>query len=330
MLPAVLAAFAADLLLGSARIPPSEVLSLLLGGPGSNPGWAAIVLDLRLPKALTATLAGASLAVSGLLMQTLFRNPLAGPFILGISSAALVVLSMGAGTVGLLAGLGLIGDAAVTVASSLGAGAALALVLVAARRVSVLTLLILGMLLGYASSAVVTVLVHFADAERVQAYVLWTFGSFGGVTWNELPVLAPVLLVGLGLAWIAAKPLDALLLGEAHARSLGVAVAPARAVVLAATALLAGGVTAFCGPVAFLGVAVPHLVRGLLATARHRLLLPATALAGSLVALVADLLAQLPGSAAVLPLNAVTALIGAPVIAVVVLRRRGLESSFGA
>ncbi|MEM7355565.1 MAG: iron ABC transporter permease [Acidobacteriota bacterium] len=331
---AMVACFLASLAVGSARVPFDEVVTILLGGESERPAWSAIVRQFRLPKALTATLAGAALAVSGLLMQTLFRNPLAGPYILGVSAGAslgvaLVVLSVGAGASQMLAGLGLAGDLGLAAAASLGAGAALGLVLIAARRVSTLTLLILGVLFGYATSALVTVLIHFSVAERIQSYVTWTFGSFGGVTWSQVHILAPVLSVGLVLAYLAAKPLNALLLGESYAATMGVSVRRARLLILGSTALLAGGVTAFCGPIGFLGVAVPHLVRGLLRVADHRLLIPASALAGAVVALLSDLVAQLPGSHAVLPLNAVTALIGAPVIGVVILRRRALEASFG-
>ena len=322
-----------DLALGSAKVPLGDVLTVLTGGEASRPAWTNIVLQFRLPKTITALLAGSSLAVSGLLMQTLFRNPLAGPFVLGISSGAslgvaLVVLTTGAGSAGLLAALGLGGDLAVAVAASVGAGSALFLVLLVARRVSILTLLILGMLFGYATGALVTVLLHFAMAERIQAYVVWTFGSFGGVTWEELTVLAPALLLGLLASMALAKPLDALLLGEGHARALGVRVGPVRHGILVVTAVLAGAVTAFCGPIGFVGVAVPHLARGLWNTSAHRVLLPATALLGALVALAADLVAQLPGSSSVLPLNAVTALLGTPVIAWVVLRNRSVSASF--
>ncbi len=326
--------FAASLAAGSARIPFDAVLSILLGGEVEKAAWAKIVLQFRLPKALTAVLAGAGLSVSGLLMQTLFRNPLAGPYVLGISAGAslgvaAVVLSAGAGTAQLLSGLDLAGDLGLVAAASLGAAAALAVVLVAARRVSTLTLLILGVLFGYATSALVTVLMHWSVAERIRAYVTWTFGSFGGVTWDQLAVLAPALVAGVILAFLVSKPLNALLLGEGYARTLGLSVRRVRFAVLLAAALLAGGTTAFCGPIGFLGVAVPHLARGLFRTADHRVLVPGTALAGAAVALVSDLVAQLPGSQAVLPLNAVTALLGAPVIAVIILRRRGLEASFG-
>ncbi len=329
-----LACLVASVAVGSAKVPLSEVVTILAGGEAERASWRGIVLDFRLPKALTGALAGAALAVSGLLMQTLFRNPLAGPYVLGVSAGAslgvaMVVLSAGAGASQLLAGFGLAGDLGLVAAASAGSGAALGLVFLAAKRVSTLTLLILGVLFGYATSALVTVLVHFSLAERIQSYLTWTFGSFGGVTWSQLRVLAPVLAAGLALAAAASKPANALLLGESYAASMGVAVTRARYLILASTALLAGAVTAFCGPIAFLGVAVPHLVRGLLGSADHRLLIPASVLAGASVALASDLVAQLPGSRAVLPLNAVTALIGAPVIAGVILRRRHLEDSFG-
>ncbi len=330
---AMVACLLASLAGGSVSIPWLDVVQILAGGESDNPAWSGIVLRIRLPKALTASLAGAALAVSGLLMQTLFRNPLAGPFVLGVSAGAslgvaIVLLAVGAGTSQLLTGLGLVGDFGLVAAASLGSAAALALVMVAARRVSTLTLLILGVLFGYATSALVTVLIHFSLAERIQSYITWTFGSFGGVTWSQLQVLAPTLLVGLTLAFLAAKPLNALLLGEQYAASMGVAVTQARWLILVSTALLAGGVTAFCGPIGFLGIAVPHLVRGVFRVADHRILIPASILAGATIALISDLVAQLPGRQAVLPLNAVTALIGAPIIGAIILRRRSLEDSF--
>lgn len=326
--------FLLSLASGSVSIPADEVLSVLVGEGAAKASWETIVVQFRLPKASTAVLAGASLAVSGLLMQTLFRNPLAGPYVLGLSSGAslgvaLVVLTAGTAASRFLAGLGLAGQFGLVAAASLGAAAVLALVLLASRRVSTLTLLILGVLFGYAVGALVTVLVHFSLAERIQAYLAWTFGSFGSVTWSELAVLAPMLAAALALTFLMSKPLNALLLGERYAESLGLTVGRARLAILATTALLAGGVTAFCGPVGFVGVAVPHLARGLFRTSDHRVLLPGTALLGALVALASDLVAQLPGSASVLPLNAVTALLGAPVIIAVILRRRALEASFG-
>jgi iron complex transport system permease protein len=283
---------------------------------------------------LTAVLAGSALAISGLQMQTLFRNPLAGPFVLGINSGAslgvaLVVLSFGTATSGLLAALGFLGNFGIVVAASLGSGLVLFLVMIVARRVNNMTLLILGLLFGYATSAIVSVLLYFAIAERIQAYITWTFGSFGGVTWGQLQVLAPAVLLALAIAWLSAKPLNALLLGEAYARSLGLTVQRARFLILTSASILAGAITAFCGPIAFIGVAVPHLCRSLFNSSDHRVLVPATIMMGAIVALTADLIAQLPGSQTVLPLNAVTALIGAPVVAWVILRKRNLRATFG-
>ncbi|GAB4273713.1 MAG: iron ABC transporter permease [Candidatus Promineifilaceae bacterium] len=325
--------FFLSLAMGSVRIPVGDVLAILLGGTPTKATWATIVFKFRLPKALTAILAGSALAVSGLQMQTLFRNPLAGPFVLGISSGAslgvaLVVLSVGTAVSGLVASLGLLGNFGVVLAATLGSSLVLFMVMFAARRVNTMTLLILGLLFGYAVSAVVSILLYFAISERIQAYINWTFGSFAGVTWGQLQVLMPVILAAIAIGWASAKPLNALLLGETYARSLGLTVNRARFWVIMSASLLAGAVTAFCGPIAFIGVAVPHLCRSLFHTSDHRLLIPAVALMGGIVALFADLVAQLPGSNIVLPLNAVTSLIGTPVVAWVILRRRNLQASF--
>ncbi len=325
---------ALSLTLGSVRIPLGDILTILLGGEPARATWTTIVMDFRMPKMVTAVLAGSALAISGLQMQTLFRNPLAGPFVLGINSGAslgvaLVVLSVGTATSGLLATLGLLGNFGIIIAASLGSGLVLFAVMVVAYRVNNMTLLILGLLFGYATSAVVSVLLYFAIAERIQAYITWTFGSFAGVTWGQLQVLAPAVLLALAIAWLSAKPLNALLLGEAYARSLGLTVRRARFLILTSASILAGAITAFCGPIAFIGVAVPHLCRSLFNSSDHRVLVPATIMMGAIVALTADLIAQLPGSQTVLPLNAVTALIGAPVVAWVILRKRNLKASFG-
>jgi iron complex transport system permease protein len=331
----LLGAFLLSLAVGSVNIPLGEIVTILTGGQASRATWETIVLNFRLPKALTALLAGAALAVGGAQMQTLFRNPLADPYVLGISSGAslgVALVVMSAGTTGsvLVAGLGLFGDFGLAAAASLGAAVVLALVLVVARRVqSVVTLLILGLMFGYTTGALVSLLVYFSLADRVQIYLNWTFGSFGGVTWGQMPVFAPAILLGLAGAFLLIKPLNALLLGEAYARSMGVNVRRIRAGIVASTALLAGAVTAFCGPIGFLGIAVPHLCRGIFGTSDHGTLIPASALLGGIVALLADLVAQVPGSQVILPLNAVTALIGAPVVIWIILRRRSLQVSFG-
>jgi iron complex transport system permease protein len=328
----LLGVFLLSLAVGSVNIPLGDVLRILTGGEPARATWGTIVLDFRLPKALTALLAGAALGVSGLQMQTLFRNPLADPYVLGISAGAslgvaVVVLLTGTTGAVLLAGLGLAGDFGLVAAACLGSGIVLALVLLAAGRVrSVMTLLILGLMIGFMTGAFVSLLMYFSIADRIQRYIAWTFGSFGGVTWRQLPILAPAVLIGLLGAVALGKSLNALLLGEAYARSMGLNVQRARLGIIATTALLSGAVTAFCGPIAFLGIAVPHLCRTLFGTSDHRLLIPASMMMGGLVALVADLVAQATGSQIVLPLNAITALIGAPVVIWIVLHRRDVRA----
>lgn len=318
--------------LGSVDIPLRDIVAVLTGGEASKTAWTNIVLKFRLPKALTAMFAGAALAVSGLQMQTFFRNPLAGPFVLGISSGAslgvaLVVLSTGSLAFAINARLA--GDFGIALASSLGAGGVMFLVLVAARRVdSPTTLLILGLMFSYLTGALVSLLLYFSMAEQIQAYINWTFGSFGSTTWDQLRVFIPLIGIGLGLAMMLAKALNALQLGETYARSMGVSVQRARAGIILSTAILAGTVTAFCGPIGFIGIAVPHLSRSLLGRSDHRLLMPATMLIGAIVAGVAALVAELPGSNLVLPLNAVTALMGAPVVMWVILRQRNIHKAF--
>ncbi len=324
-----------SLAVGSVSIPVEQIITVLLGGEAERASWSNIILKVRLPKALTAMLAGAALGVSGLIMQTFFRNPLAEPFVLGISSGAslgvaLVVLS--AGTVGgvLLAGFGLTGDLLLAGAAALGAAAALIVVLSISLRVrSSLTLLIVGLMMGYLTSALVSLMLFFAIPERIQAYINWTFGSFASVTWEQLPILAGAVTSGLAIALAMTKPLNSLLLGEEYARSLGLNLMWTRLRLVSVTAILAGAVTAFCGPIGFIGVAAPHLCRSLFHTSDHRMLVPGSILMGALIALIAALVAEVPGRNLVLPLNAVTALIGAPVVIAVILRRRNLHQSFG-
>ncbi len=333
---ALLVAFAAfafllSLAIGSVRIPLDEVVRILLGGQASKDTWQTIILLFRLPKAITALLAGAALSVAGLQMQTLFRNPLADPFVLGISSGAslgvaLVVLGGTAASVSVFGRAAFLGEFGLVSAASLGAAAVFSLVMLIARRVqSAITLLVLGLMIGYLTGAVVSVLLYFALPEQVSAYVNWTFGSFGGVTWQQMRAFAPAALLGLGIGWFTVKPLNALLLGENYAASMGVNVRAARWWVTASASLLAGAVTAFCGPIGFLGLAVPHLCRALFGTSDHRVLLPAALLLGGGLALIFDLISQMPGARAALPLNVVTSAVGAPIVLWIVLRRQ----SFG-
>jgi len=316
---AVALLFILDLAAGSVRIPPIEALSALFGA-GENETWKSILGIFRLPKALTALFSGAALAVSGLVLQTLFRNPLAGPDTLGIGAGA----SVGAGLVVLVAGrsgstfigeLGLAGYSALALASALGAAAVLALILMISRRLaSNLTLLIVGILIGYFAGSILSLMVFFSSPQKVQIYLGWTWGSFGGVTRERLPVLLAFILLGLGLLLGKTKALDAILLGDRVAESIGVDTRATRRRILIAASLLAGAVTAFCGPVAFLGIAAPQGARRFFRSSSHRILLPASALAGSFLALLADDLAQVTAQGLVLPLNPLLALLGAPLI----------------
>ncbi len=330
----LLVAFGLSLSLGSVHIPLAGLFGVLTGEEVSSPAWAIIVHTIRLPKAITAVLAGAALSVSGLQMQTLFRNPLADPFVLGISAGAslgvaIVVLTVGSVGSVLIAGLGFLGDLSLAVAAIMGAAAVLGCVLLVSRSVqSVMTLLILGLMFGYATGAFVSILIYFSVPEQIQSYILWTFGSFGSVTWRQMPVLICAIFLGLLLAFLCIKPLNALLLGENYARSMGLNVKRIRLWVLISASVLAGATTAFCGPIAFLGLAVPHLCRSLLHTSDHRVLMPAVTCLGATLALLSDLIAHLPGSQFVLPLNAVTSLIGAPIVIWFILHRKNLGQAF--
>jgi iron complex transport system permease protein len=318
--------FVVDLALGSVRIPLSGVMDALLGS-SSDSAWTSIVLVFRLPKALTALAAGAALAVSGLILQTVFRNPLAGPDSLGIGAGAsvgvaLVVLTAGsAGGSAFLSGLGLAGYAILSIAASAGAFLVLLLILLFARRVeNGVTLLIVGLLVGYFAGSLVSLLVYFGSPQKVQVYLGWTYGSFSSVTARQLPVLLAAVAIGLALTARASKPLNALIMGDRFAESLGVRVKSTRTRVLLAAALLAGAATAFCGPIAFLGIAAPQAARRALRSSDHAVLIPGAALLGSIFALAADIASQTPGNGAILPINPLLALIGAPIILSLFLR----------
>jgi len=322
------AVFLLSLVIGSTSIPVSRVMMAFVRAPADRDAAAIIVETIRLPRSLTAMLAGASLGVAGLQMQTLFRNPLADPFALGISSGAslgvaLVVLGSGYGPATAFGtAMGMRGDALVTVAAIIGAAVVLGLVLIVSSRIAnPTTVLILGLMFGYAVSALVTVLVGASQPERLQQWAQWGFGSFSGVTWQRLRLFGPLTVCGVLIASATTKQLNALLLGENYARSMGLAVKRARLLTMLGASVLGAVVTAFCGPISFLGIAVPHLCRGLLGTSDHRVLVPAVVLMGAAVALVAQIVSLLP-SAGVLPLNAVTSLMGAPIVVVVLMRSR--------
>ena len=315
--------FALNLLLGSVSIPAEDVMRILLGDTCEKSSWRFIILESRLPQAITAMFCGASLAVSGLMLQTAFRNPLAGPSIFGINSGAglgvaLVMLFLGGGlSVG---SLQFSGFAAVLIAAFFGAMAVMAVIFFFSTLVrSHVMLLIIGIMIGYISNSAISLLNFFATDEGVKSYMVWGLGSFGGVSMANMPVFVGVSLFGLFGALLLIKPLNALLLGDRYAENLGVNIIAVRNWLLVVTGMLTAVTTAFCGPVAFIGLAVPHLARLLLTTDNHRQLLPATMLCGAMVALFCNLLCFLPGEGGVIPLNAVTPLIGAPVIIYVIL-----------
>jgi iron complex transport system permease protein len=319
-------ALLANLSLGSVYIPLKATLEILAGGEGGRESWGYIIWNYRLPKALTALLVGSGLSLSGLLMQTLFRNPLAGPFVLGVSSGASLgaaLLIMGASLLSGGASAWLVNDVSLAVASGLGSLVVLLTVLlVSARLKDAMALLIVGLMFGSITAALVTVLSYFAPAEQLQQYIFWSYGSLGNLGWSQLGLLGLFCLVGTGIGLGLVKALNALLLGEKYAQSLGISLSRTRAWIILGTGLLAGGITAFAGPIAFIGLAVPHLTRQLLKSQDHRILLPGVLLYGGILMLFCDLVAQLPFSAYVLPINAITSLVGAPVVIWLLVRRR--------
>lgn len=333
-----IALFALNLVVGSVKIPVTGVISVLFPRlsamlfPSSglvvaeHPSWQFIIMEARLPQALTAMLSGASLAVSGLMLQTAFRNPLAGPSIFGINSGAglgvaLVMLLLG-GSV-MTNAFTVSGFVAILLAAFTGAMLVTGIIFVCSSMVrNNIMLLIIGIMIGYLSSSAISLLNFFATEEGVKSYMVWGLGNFGGVSMAHMPVFASVTLVGLILSIALIKPLNALLLGEQYAENLGINTHRVRNILLLVTGLLTAITTAFCGPVAFIGLAVPHIARLLLTTDNHRQLLPATILTGAVVALLCNLLCYLPGETGVIPLNAVTPLLGAPVIIYVIIKNK--------
>ncbi|MBR7068316.1 MAG: iron ABC transporter permease [Bacteroidales bacterium] len=315
-----------DLVLGSVRIPMRDVLQSLLGYT-DNTLAQSIVSNYRLPKAITAILAGAALSVSGLLMQTIFRNPLAGPYVLGISSGAslgvaLVVLGSSA------LGLGFwVGQLGVVLAAMMGAMLVLLLILAVSMRIrDIMTILILGMMFGSAASAITSILQFFSDESSLKSYVLWTMGSVSGVSGDRLTLFAIIIAVGTVLALLLARPLNVLNLGENYAKTLGYNVISIRFLAFLSTSLLAGAAAAFCGPIGFIGLAVPHIVKISLRTSNHTALLPATLITGGNMLLLCDLLAQLPGSDLVFPINSMAALMGIPVVIYVIFKNKRIAA----
>lgn len=317
----LLLCFFANLNLGSVSIPISEVFGSVFGASDNY-----IIQNFRLPKAITAVLVGSGLGISGLMMQTLFRNPLAGPFVLGISSGASLGVAMvilGSGLFGGVIATLLLSKWSVVIAASLGSFLVLLAVLMVSSKVKdTMAILIIGLMFGSITAAVVSVLAYFSSAEQLQQYIFWGFGSLGNLSWGELSVFFGIYALGLLLTIVSIKALNTFLLGENYAKSLGLNIKQSRLIIIIATSLLAGTITAFAGPIAFIGLAIPHITRQLFNTSNHKILLPAVFLLGAIVMLICDSIAQLPTSDYTLPINAITSLIGAPIVVWLLVRQR--------
>lgn len=318
--------FILNISLGSVFIPFKQTLLALLNENTKNDAWKTIILNYRLPKAITAILVGSGLSISGLLMQTLFRNPLAGPFVLGISSGAslgVAILILGATFIGVNITAFAYTNWGLAIAASLGAFLVLSAVLLAAIKVrNTMSILIIGLMFGSLTAAIISVLAYFSSANQLQQYLFWSFGSLGNLTWHEISTFFMIFLIGLLLVIFIIKPLNSLLLGENYAKSMGVNIKLTRNITLISTSLLTGVITAFSGPIAFIGLAVPHLTKLLFKTSNHKTLIPAVAISGAIIMLICDSIAQLPNSEYTLPINAITSLFGAPIIIWLLIRKR--------
>jgi iron complex transport system permease protein len=321
-------AFLLDVFIGSVHIPLSEIWTALLNGPQTEDAISMIIWQSRLPRTITAMIAGIVLPVAGLLMQTFFRNPVAGPDILGISAGAslmVALVTMGAGAGGWLLGSNL----SLISASIIGSVGVLLLMLAIAHRMrDAVSLLILGLMLGTAISAVTGILQYFSGRDALKLFVMWTFGSLGGVNWQQLGFLIPAAIITLSGSWLMARSLNLMLTGDKYAQSLGLRLRTSRLVLILLAGLATGSITAYCGPIAFVGIAVPHLARMLWKTTNHNVLVPGSALLGAMVMLLCDILSQVPGSDLVLPINAITALMGAPFVIFLLMRNQGLKNYF--
>ncbi|WP_411767012.1 FecCD family ABC transporter permease [Winogradskyella sp. A3E31] len=321
----VVLCFLANLSLGSIHIPISAILESLFSR-ADNETWQVIITNFRLPKAITAVLVGSGLGISGLLMQTLFRNPLAGPFVLGISSGAslgVAIVILGSGLFGGILATYLISKWSIVIAASLGSLLVLFSVLAVSQKVrDTMAILIIGLMFGSITAAVVSVLSYFSSAEQLQQYIFWGFGSLSNLSWSELLVFFSIYAVGICMSIASIKALNVLLLGDNYAKSLGLNLKWSRLILIIATSLLAGTITAFAGPIAFIGLAIPHLTRQIFKTSNHKILLPAVFLMGAIVMLICDSIAQVPLSDYTLPINAITALVGAPVVIWLLVRQR--------
>ena len=325
LLIALVLLFLLDLFLGSVRIPFSEIVRILISGEGKEE-WVTIIYKFRFPKAITALLAGVALSVSGLQMQTVFRNPLAGPYVLGISAGAslgVAILMLGFSSLISASNILNIGNWAIVTAAWIGSGLILFLILMVSMRVrDIMTILILGIMFGSATTAVVSILQYFSHETALKAFVVWTMGSLGLVSREQLQVLSFSVIIGLVISFASVKLLNALLLGETYATSLGLNVKASRILIFVSTSILAGSITAFCGPIGFIGIAVPHIARMIFNTADHRILLSGTLVLGGILLLFSDIIAHVPGYDTILPINSVTALVGIPVVIWIIIQNR--------
>lgn len=326
LLVLLIVCFFINISLGSVYVPVKAVFNSLIGLQPEQESWQYIIVNYRLPKAITAILVGSGLGVSGLLMQTLFRNPLAGPFVLGISSGAslgVAFIILGSSVFGAAFAAFFMSKWSLVIAASLGSFLVLFAVLITSLKVrDTMAILIIGLMFASITASVVSVLSYFGSAEQLQQYIFWGFGSLGSLSWYELIIFSIIYGLGLLLSIASLKSLNTLLLGENYAKSLGLNIKKSRLIIIIATSLLAGTITAFAGPIAFVGLAIPHLTRQIFNTSNHKILLPAVFLFGSIVMLICDSISQVPNSDLTLPINAITALIGAPVIIWLLVRKR--------
>jgi iron complex transport system permease protein len=311
---------------GSVSIPFKDIFNSIFGGDVTKESWETIIINFRIPKAITAVLVGSGLSICGLLMQTLFRNPLAGPFVLGISSGAslgVAILILGSSVFGGFFLTNSVSNWSLPIAASLGAFLVLSAVIIAANKVrNTMSILIIGLMFGSLTSAVISVLAYFSEAAQIQQYLFWSFGSLGNLSWNEITVFAIIYSIGILGTISVIKPLNSFLLGENYAKSLGINIKKSRNIILGITSILTGVITAFSGPIAFVGLAVPHIARMLFSSSNHKILLPAVAIIGAIVLLICDMIAQLPTSEFTLPINAITSLFGAPIVIWLLIRKK--------
>ena len=318
--------FFLNISLGSVSIPFKEILNTFSGGVATKESWQTIIMQFRLPKAITAILVGSGLSICGLLMQTLFRNPLAGPFVLGISSGAslgVALLVLGSSVFGGFFLTNLLYVWSLPIAASLGSFLVLSAVIIAANKVkNTMSILIIGLMFGSLTAAVISVLAYFSEAAQIQQYLFWSFGSLGNLSWNEVAVFSVIYFIGItGIIFII-KPLNSFLLGENYAKSLGINVKKSRIIILLITSILTGVITAFSGPIAFVGLAVPHISKMFFSTSNHKILIPAVAILGAIILLICDVIAQLPTSEFTLPINAITSLLGAPIVISLLVKKK--------